>query len=487
MNKEIRNVILEEEILHENLWVQTKASDFEKGTNQGTVITQIGDGEVQLIKEGGIYRSGGIYTSEIIKTSPFEYLIMSWNADTPKGTSIKIEGQARIKGEWSSWLPFGVWSSTSDRASFARKDAEDGMAYVNTDTFTVKGSSGETADAFRYRIIFLTEDPNVTPILRLAAAAIRNSMEGQRIEKVYNDGITAEELDNLDKTLDVPVYSQMIRDPLIANKICSATSIAMLLKYRGIEVLPEQSSMGTYDSVYDGYGNWPFSTAYAGCFGFTTYVEYMNSMDDLKREIMKGNPVSVSVRYRNSEAVEKNYPVIHGAPINSTAGHLIVVCGFTKGQDGREYAVVNDPAGADDNSVRLCYLAEELDEAWSTSGRTTYIVHDRVPGYGVSIPEILGAAFESTGNTKTLDGKTYAEYEMKYNEEVIDLSMAVVPGVPNYEKGISIMLSRGDGTYEYITPTEDKALWLDTSKPHGKYDFMIFRKTGDSYMASISL
>lgn len=148
--------------------------------------------------------------------------------------------------------------------------------------------------------------------------------------------------------------------------------------------------------------------------------------------------------------------------------------------------MVNDPAGADDSSVRLHYLIEELDAAWRTSGRTTYIVHDRVPGDGTLIPEILGAVLEPTGNTKTLDGKTYSEYMLKHNGEAIDLSMAVVPEIPNYERGISIMLSRGDGTYEYITPTEDKALWFDTSKPHGKYDFMIFRKTGDSYMASIN-
>lgn len=476
----------EDEYLLGNLWIQTTASDFEKGINQGTAIMQYRDGEVQLIKEGGTYRSGGTYTSEIIGTPAFEHLVLSWNADTPKGTSIRIEGQARINGQWSNWLSWGVWSSTSERASLTRKEAEDSLAYVGTDTLIVKGSSGETADAFRYRVTFLTEDPKSTPVLKLMAAAFRNALEGERIEKVYYDDISPKEFHNLDKTLDVPAYSQYIRDPLIGPVICSPTCVSMLLKYRGVDILPEQSAMGVYDSVYDGYGNWTFNMAYAGCFGFTSYVEYMNSVDDLKREIIKGNPVAVSVRYRNSENVDKPYPIIHGAPIPSTGGHLIVACGFTKGQDGRDYVVVNDPAAADDNGVRLKYPVNEFDEAWASSGRATYIIHESIPGNGKSIPEKLAAEFESTGNTKSVDDRIYAEYELKCRGEVIDLSKAVKEGRPNYERGISIMLSRGDGTYEYMTPTEEKNLWFDTSRPNGKYDFLIFRKTGDSYMASLN-
>lgn len=471
------------ECLRGNIWIQTTVSDFERGINKGTVITTEGDGEVRLGEENGAYRSGGVYTSEAIKTPAFEYLVLSWNADTPKGTSIKIEGQARIGNQWSSWLSWGIWSSTSERASLRKKDAEDGLAYVSTDTFTVKGSSGECADAFRYRITFLTEEPKATPVLKLVAAAIRNSIEGQGIEKVYDEAVSDSELSSLDKILDVPAYSQYIRDPQLAHKICSAVSIAMLLKYRGIDILPEQSAMGIYDSVYDGYGNWPFSTAYAGCYGFASYVEYMNSIEDLKREIIKGYPAAVSVRYRNSVDVEKPYPVIHAAPIKSTAGHLLVVCGFTKGRDGRDYAVVNDPAAASDDGVRLLYLAEELDRAWAASGRTAYIIHDKIPGDGTLIPEIQDAELRSTGNTKTVNGVTYAEYELYCSGELIDLCMAVDPNEPNYEKGISIMLSKGNGAYEYISPREEKTLWLDASKTVGIHDILIFKKTGDSYRA----
>lgn len=464
-----------------NLWIQTTVSDFESGTNQGTVITREGDGEVRLAEENGVFISGGVYTSEAIKTPAFEYLVLSWNADTPKGTSIKLEGQARINNQWSSWLSWGIWSSTSERASFRRKDAEDELAYVSTDTLTVKGSSGESANAFRYRVTLLTEDPKATPVLRLVAATIRNSIEGQRIEKVYNEAVSEVELRNLNKIIDVPVYSQIIRDPEMAHKICSAVSIAMLLKYKGVDILPEQSAMGVYDSVYDGYGNWSFSTAYGGCYGYASYVEYMNSIEDLKREIIMGYPAAVSVRYRNSEDVDKPYPVIHAAPIKYTAGHLLVVCGFTKGQDGRDYAVVNDPAAASDEGVRLLYLAEELDRAWAASGRTAYIMHDKIPGDGAMTPIIQEAETRSTGRTRELEGKTYVEYELYCSGELIDLSMAVDPCEPNYEKGISIMLSKGDGTYEYITPREDKTLWLDTARPVGKKDIFIFKKTGDSY------
>ena len=60
-----------------------------------------------------------------------------------------------------------------------------------------------------------------------------------------------------------------------------------------------------------------------------------------------------------------------GAPISQTAGHLIVLRGFDKRGD----AIVNDPAAPTNAEVRRVYPRAALENAWSHSQRTAYVLH----------------------------------------------------------------------------------------------------------------
>lgn len=467
--------------ISENLFIQTKADDFKNGTLDNTVITNHGDGEIELAKTDKGYISNGAYISDVIHTKPFKYLIMSWDSDTPYGTSIKIEAQICIKDIWSAYHSWGKWSTSMGRASAGEINSNSDIAVVDADTLIVKGSSEETGNAFRYRITLHTDNPGFSPSVRLVAETIRNTDE-QALQKTKTDNITCDDYMNFNKILDVPSYSQMTRDPKIASCICSATSMAMVLKYHGISrLIPEETAWGIYDNSYDGTGNWSYNTAYAGSYGFTSYVKYCMSIDDLKKEITEGYPVIISVKYRNSEDVNKTFPVIHGAPIESTRGHLIVVAGFTK-KDGKNYAVVNDPAAKNDSNVRLNYLESELDAAWQTSGRAAYIIHPVKNDGGMAKPVRLDAKFEPTGNVITRDGGIYKEFKLMYNGSAVDINIE-----PDKKllPGISIMMSRDDGEYKYITPTSDKTLLFDTQSESGKYQFLVFTKSGKNYKAAI--
>jgi uncharacterized protein YvpB len=361
--------------LLDNLWVHHTYKDFDKGSFDSVIMTNDLKAEITLDKKDTSYVESGTYTSDIIYTLPFQYLILSWNADTPVGTAIKIEAQVLVNKDgnslWSSWLSFGTWCSEAKRSSASKTDSIDELACIDTDTLKIKGSSGETANAVRYRITLSTSDSKTTPTLKLVAGTIRNS---QPSEDAPDTSSSLPEINNLNKELNVPRFSQMLRDPKIAGVICSPTSMTMMLNYYGLNLVPEETAAGVYDKEYDGYGNWPFNTAFAGSKGFKAYVSYFSSIYDLKREIYNGHPLAVSVKYRNSPDIDATLPVIHGAPIKKTNGHLIVVCGFTKEAD-KEYIIVNDPAAAGDEAVRLKYLLEEFDTAWKTSGRVAYIVH----------------------------------------------------------------------------------------------------------------
>ena len=360
-----------------NLWIHDTYEHFNKGTLNSVTIANSSKGEITLEKNGYNYSEVGIYTSDIIITLPFQYLILSWNADTPKGTALKIEAQVLVnKAEnllWSKWHFFGSWSSEAERSSASKSDNIDELAYVDTDTLKVKGSSGETANAVRYRLTLTTSELKVTPAVKLIAGTIRGCKADEYLPSLYGcEG--SPEVINLNKELKVPKFSQMLRDPKIAGVICSPTSITMILNYYGLNLVPEETAFGVYDNVYDGFGNWPFNTAFAGAMGFKAYVVYCNSVNDLKREIYNGHPLAVSVKYKNSKEVDAKLPIIHGAPIIKTNGHLIVVCGFIK-EDGTEYIIVNDPAAASNETVRLKYQLEEFDAAWNLSGKVAYIIH----------------------------------------------------------------------------------------------------------------
>lgn len=363
--------------LLDNLWVHKTYEDFNTGSFNRVIMTDGLKAKITLGKEDKDYAEVGIYTSNIIYTLPFQYLILSWNADTPKGTTIKVEAQVLVDNNgnqlWSGWLSFGTWCSEDVRYSASKTEDTNELAYIDTDTIKIKGLNGETANAIRYRVTLTTSDPKIAPTLKLVAGTTRKTEPSYDISDIYPCS-SLPEINNLNRELNVPRFSQMLRDPKIAGVICSPTSMTMILNYYGLNLVPEETAAGVYDTEYDGFGNWPFNTAFAGSKGFEAYVTYCSSIYDLKREIYNDHPLAVSVKYKNSQEVDARLPVIHGAPIEKTNGHLIVVCGFTKEAD-KEYVIVNDPAAASNEAVRIKYLLEEFEAAWKTSGRVAYIVH----------------------------------------------------------------------------------------------------------------
>jgi len=113
--------------------------------------------------------------------------------------------------------------------------------------------------------------------------------------------------------------------------------------------------------------------AYVSSFGYRAYVDY-STIDGLKRKIAAGHPAVAAVAYKNSANVSGNLPVLDGAPIASTNGHLIVVCGFTN-ENGTDYIIINDPAAPNNEGVRIKYRLDQFQNAWAESGNITYIIH----------------------------------------------------------------------------------------------------------------
>ena len=292
--------------------------------------------------------ASGTLTSAPLTVSAFDELVPSWNAVTPGAGSVTVEVRARTGAEWSRWYSFGTWSSAEGRSSVnGQKDAS---GQIMTDTLRLNAR----ATIFQYRVTLRGAGTTA----RLVAFAT-----SERARQAAGLG-TASNRAAWGKVIDVPGRSQMIY-PDGGEVWCSPTSVSMILAARGINVTVPQAAKATYDRAYDGTGNWPFNTAYAAPRAGKAFVTRLRSLREGERFIAAGIPLVASVSFDAGE--------LTGAPITSTAGHLLVIVGFTADGD----VVVNDPASETRRGVRRTYDRAQFENVWlPTSGGLVYVIRD---------------------------------------------------------------------------------------------------------------
>lgn len=286
------------------------------------------------------YVSVGSLTTPVFALSPFKNLVASWNALTPDGTAVQVEARINQDGRWSGWHSWGRWS-TKRLSGSVKHDQADALAGIDTDTLTVKTGVGTKA---QLRVHLYTENAQQTPVLKLVAASVK---------PVHQDLMVDSHAVTVDKVIATPAYSQEIRDPKLASGICSPTTVSMAINRQNADILPEELALHNLDTTYDGFGNWSFSTAAAGSMGYRAYVAYTD-LDGLRRQILAGYPVGVSVQYTNDPNNGK-LPYVENAT-GDTVGHLILVTGFTT-LNGVDYVAVNDSyADSNEDAKRLAVV-----------------------------------------------------------------------------------------------------------------------------------
>ena len=421
--------------MNENLFFINTYEDFLLGNLENLSIDKnIGTGAIVLSSNNNKYIEYGIYTSQVINLKTFKRLLVSWNCETPKGTWIEVQARAFISYyddnknstyEWSDWLSFGKWGTHIKRSS---KSPDSHLAKISTDEFIIKGNYTDTASKIQIRALLHTENTNVTPSIRQFIISYKdNTPRIKGIEIPSN------------KIIDVPSYSQYIRDKNIGSVICSPTSITMLLNRRNENLIVEETAWSCFDYDYEAFGNWLFNVAFASSLGYESFVEYGN-LKSLKREIYSEYPVAVSVKYTN-DINNLEYPYIENAPI-TTAGHILVVRGFEK-KDGIDYVVVNDPAGKSNESVTRRYKLSEFESAWHRGSNIMYIIHDKEVEINNNRIE---ASLELKNNKENL-------YSVLVNDTYLDLSSDFVKTILiTYDNGL---------TFEYLVPYNNHYLALE--------------------------
>lgn len=363
----------------------TTTTDFTKGTSVGlsprTGSVTLGAGTSVIayddprVSGGAKHYDRGYWTSPWQSTGfPAKSLVPSWSVDTPRGTWALIDVRVRsgsTTGTWDSVARYASGTSHIMRASFSSQT--DDLAKLSTDT--VLANSGKTFDAWQVRVrlmrhVAVDESPTLYAVNGIAASYT------SRTVGVSTTTMTAT------KELSVPRSSQMIHRGEYpqwgggGEAWCSPTSTSMVMRYFGhgpsassyawspyADGFVDHAARYTFDYAYDGTGNWPFNTAYAAGYSLDAFVTRLHNLRDAEAFIKAGIPLVASIAFGRGE--------LDGAPISASAGHLLVIRGFTAG--GR--VIANDPAAAINSTVRRIYSRAQFERAWlKGSGGVVYVL-----------------------------------------------------------------------------------------------------------------
>lgn len=311
-------------------------------------------------------------------TSPAYYqgfgatqLVSSWNARTPEKTWLQVEAKGRTAtGAETTWYVMGRWASSDVDIQRTTVDGQDDAnAAVDVDTLVTK--SGVALKSYRLRISLYREaGTRVTPTVSSLGAmtsAVPDRFEVAKTKPGRASGIE----------LKVPAHAQNLHKGQFpqygggGESWCSPTSTEMVAEYWGkrpnpadMTWIPEgyvdptvaYAARYTYDYSYEGTGNWPFNTAYAASLGLRGHITRLHSLNELENYIARGIPVITSQSFLASELDGAGY---------GTAGHIMVVVGFTKDGD----VIANDPATSSNDSVRNVYKRDQFEKIWQRTKR----------------------------------------------------------------------------------------------------------------------
>ncbi|HEX3464050.1 MAG TPA: C39 family peptidase [Candidatus Elarobacter sp.] len=265
-----------------------------------------------------------------LRVPPAPFAAVSWNTSAPSGGIALIAH--RSDGSVSEPLLFARWSP-AERRSF---DGADGTSRIEVDVL---------------RSAVPLQGIGVSSTVELDAVAV--SVPPPPDARAARHVRTAE--------LDVPRVSQYLTAHPNERGWCSAASLAMLLRYHGVETDVLDVVSGVFDTAYGGTGNWAFSMAYAGARGLRGAVAYLRGIDHVAAFVDAGLPVAISIGWAHGE--------LPGAPLEHSAGHLLVVRGVDRAR-----VLVNDPAHP---AVVAAYPRAALDLAFRNHGGVAYLVAPR--------------------------------------------------------------------------------------------------------------
>lgn len=316
---------------------------------------------VMLYGTDDCYPLNGRYISPVV-TARFNIkeIVPSWNIYCPPDcgyiAELRVGG---LSGDWSPWFYMGDWGNFPKSFKPCKKDK---WGAVMIDYFIVKSKARKS----QMRItLFSDREQRKTPSVTMLTLAL--SSERGDLDRSLRVPEPKEKIPSSlwNKKLKVPYRSQGAEDAKIAGKICSPTSISMVMDYWGIKRATSEIASIVYDRKHDLYGLWWRGVEGASQYGLSGWVQYFRNWEQVKEMIAKGCPVIACISFRTGE--------LDCARTVESEGHVVVIVGFDK----KGNPIVNDPAGQNENDGIITYDREQFAHAWFDKGGVGYIL---IPG-----------------------------------------------------------------------------------------------------------
>jgi hypothetical protein len=296
-------------------------------------------------------------TPEIAAGVAADEIVVSWNLDGRPDIGIQIEARVWLRDRWTKYYHLGSWS-------------QDGVTYPRSSVNGQKDSDGDVATD--------------TLVLKRPAEKIqlRVTLRGAVQENWKPKFLGVSFAETKAKPAPLPSNKSVWGKELAvpgkwqsgwpgASGWCSPTSTAMALAFWSkernrpeLDIPVPQAARAIFDRVYDGTGNWPFNTAFAGSFpGMRAYVTRLSDIRQLEDWIAAGIPPVVSC----------SYDLLKGMKRDRDPGHLLVCNGFTQNGD----IVLNDPAYHPERGEvsRRVFPRANFLRAWARSKNTVYLIY----------------------------------------------------------------------------------------------------------------
>lgn len=299
---------------------------------------------VLVVEEAPVQLSNRPWRSAWID-APFAFneLLPSWNVDLPAGAAFRVDVQ--IDEEGAPWLDLGGWGAwpVSQRAATAFDGGR-----VAIDVVELAGDAERARVRVRARGLSAGASASLERLTLCFTRSVFHELRG--------DFGTPSKV----ATLAVPLRRQTDEAPEIAPRICSPTSVTMVLAYSGVERPTAEVAAALYDEEHDVYGNWNRAVQGAFRFGVPGELVRVDDWPAAAAILAEGTPLVISIATKEGQ--------LTGAPYPSTAGHLLVLAGF----DGKGAAVCFDPAVPPGDSAPRRYALAELESIWLRRGGVAY-------------------------------------------------------------------------------------------------------------------
>jgi hypothetical protein len=239
---------------------------------------------------------------------------------------------------WSPWLEVGYWKANLWPGE--KTTAFEG-GWINIDTVVLYSYVTEWQFKVEMKRLTATVASPALSLLSFFASDERTTLDADI------PAILADRPEGI--LIPTTFLAQYRISDEYGGRICSPTTVSMILLSYDIDVDPLAFALDTYDPYWEIFGVWPRVVQNASEFGLEGTVTRYRSWGEAREVLAAGGRIGMSI----------------GRPLYR--GHLVMLAGFTDSGD----PIVHDPARTSDGYAHV-FDKEDLSRSWFDKGGVAY-------------------------------------------------------------------------------------------------------------------